>query len=558
MDTGKVLVIGVDAATFDLIDPWAAEGILPNFRRLMENGTRGTLWTVPNMNSAPAWTSFATGKNPGKHGIYFFTRPKPGTYEMEVINGSYRDGLTFWQIASQYGKRVGVINVPMTYPADAVNGFLISGLDTPGKHAPGWVFPSDLMAQIPQELGEYIIECGLPSYAKSGRLDKGLDVAHQTIEQRTRYSLYLMDNHPWDLFVTVYTSIDAVQHYFWRHMLLSGKSTPQKHRFQNAIRAAYIQVDQAIGELVRQAPPGTTVIIVSDHGAGSALYGFRNLRDWLVTHGYMTLKNTESTATLQMIKNSLLRQSYRWLDAHFSREFKLFLSRSLPGIRSKIEANIGFAQVDWARTQLYFDMGVELRVNLKGREPRGIVEPGEEYEALRDEVIAALLKWRDPKSGVRFVADVKRREEVYTGPHLAEAADLLIRWNDASELPAIYEANGDNQRDYGVRFDPDINGGHRLNGILIAHGPGVKSGCDTHGAQIWDVAPTVLYLAGVSIPKDMDGKLLRQIFVKQLLEQRPPEYVDLEGIDLPRLETRLSGEDEELVKERLRGLGYIE
>jgi len=203
-------------------------------------------------------------------------------------------------------------------------------------------------------------------------------------------------------------------------------------------------------------------------------------------------------------------------------------------------------------------MGVELRVNLKGREPRGIVEPGEEYEALRDEVIAALLKWRDPKSDVRFVADVKRREEVYTGPHLAEAADLLIRWNDASELPAIYEANGDNQRDYGVRFDPDINGGHRLNGILIAHGPGVKSGCDTHGAQIWDVAPTVLYLAGVSIPKDMDGKLLRQIFVKQLLEQRPPEYVDLEGIDLPRLETRLSGEDEELVKERLRGLGYIE
>ena len=280
METSKVLVIGVDAATFDLIDSWIAEGLLPNFQRLMENGTRATLWSVPNLNSAPAWTSFATGKNPGKHGIYFFTRSRPDTYEMQVINGSYRDGLTFWQIASQYGKKVGVINVPMTYPADAVNGFMISGLDTPGKHASGWTFPSDLIAQIPRELGEYIIECGLPAYAKSGRLDKGLDVAYRTISQRTRYSLYLMKNRPWDLFVTVYVTIDALQHHFWKYMLQSDGLELQHNHFQSAIRDAYVQVDRAIGELVQQAPQGTTVFIVSDHGAWPTLAGFRELPDW--------------------------------------------------------------------------------------------------------------------------------------------------------------------------------------------------------------------------------------------------------------------------------------
>lgn len=558
MSTKKVLVIGVDAATFDLIDPWVADGLLPNFQQLMENGVRATLWTVPNMNSAPAWTSFATGKNPGKHGIYYFTRPKPGTYEMQVINGSYRDGLTFWQVASHRGKKVGVINVPMSYPADAVNGFMISGLDTPGSHVRGWTFPSDLMEQLPQELGKYTIECGFPTYARSGRVDKGLEVAGQTIDQRTRYSLYLMKNKPWDLFVTVYTTIDAIQHYFWKYMLLSDESTTQGYRFQNAIRDAYIQVDRGIGKLVRQAPPGTTIIVVSDHGAGPVLRGSTNLRDWLVTHGYVTLKSAESTAPLQKIGNSLLSRSYRWVDAHFSREFKFFLSRNLPGVRSKIEADIGLGQMDWARTRLYFnDVREELRVNLKGREPHGIVEPGEEFETLRDEVAAALLKWRDPKSGVRFVADVKRREEVYTGPHLAEAADLLVYWNDVPELYEIRGAGGRDQN-YGVRFDPDVNGGHRPNGVLIAHGPGIKSGCDIHEAQIWDVAPTVLYLMGLPIPKDMDGVLLRGMFTERVLAQYPPEYAEPEHAASPVPETRFDNEDEELLKERLRGLGYIE
>ncbi len=559
MDTKKVLVIGVDAATFDLIDPWVAEGLLPNLQRLMENGTRVTLWSVPNMNSAPAWTSFATGKNPGKHGIYYFTRPKKSTYEMQVINGSYRDGLTFWQIASQHGKKAGVINVPMTYPADTVNGFMISGLDTPGRHAPGWTFPNNLMEHTPQELGEYVIECGLPTYAKSGQLDKGLEVAHQTIAQRTRYSLFLMESHAWDIFVTVYTSIDAIQHYFWKHMLLSGELVGQESRFQTAIRDAYIEVDQGIGELIRRAPPETTVIIVSDHGAGPTLRGYKELSNWLVMQGLLMPRKEAHWSTTQLGINTLLRRTYQWVDSRFSREFKLFLSRNLPGIRSKVEANIGFGQVDWARTQLYVsDVGVELRVNLKGREPQGIVESGEEYEALRDKVITALLNWHDPRSGSRLVADVKRREEVYTGPHLECASDLLIYWNDTPELYAIYDTDGNHQDNYGVRVDPDINGGHRPNGVLIACGPGIKSGSEIYEAQIWDVAPTVLYLAGLPIPKDMDGVLLRDMITERVLAQRPPEYVDLEGTNAPVSGISFNDEDEELMKERLRGLGYIE
>jgi len=557
MDTRKVLVIGVDAATFDLIDPWVAQGVLPNFQRLMAEGTRATLWSAPNSSSAAAWTSFATGKNPGKHGIYYFTRPKKDSYEMQIINGSHRDGLTVWQIASHYGKKVGVVNVPMTYPADSVNGFMISGMDAPGSHVPGWTYPDDLMDQIPSELGEYAIECGLPTYAKAGRLDKGLELAYQTIEQRTRYSLYLTQNFPWDLFITVYRTIDPIQHYSWKHMSVSEGSASDDEGFSNAIRDGYIRVDQGIGQLMQQAPSGTRVIIVSDHGGGASLLGFKELPGWLVEHGFMALQLTKGG---KAVANSLLRRGYQWADAYFAPKLKKSLSRLLPAVRDKVVSSVMFGQVDWSRTRLYITAaGRELRVNLKGREAQGIVEPGEEYETLCDEVIAALLEWRDLASGDRLITDVKRREEVYAGPHVAEAADLLIYWNYENE--ALHQFASPSSRSKHLDYSSWrelISGGHRPNGVFIAHGPGIQPGRDAVEADLWDVAPTILYILGLPIPKDMDGKLLRQIFVRQLLEQYPPEYVDLEGIDLPRLETRPSGEDEELLKERLRGLGYIE
>jgi predicted AlkP superfamily phosphohydrolase/phosphomutase len=462
--------------------------------------------------------------------------------------------LAFWQIVSQHGKRVGVINVPMTYPADAVNGLMISGVDTPGKHSPGWTFPAGLMDGAAPELGEYIIECGLPSYAKAGRLEDGLDVARRTIEQRTAYSLHLMERYPWDLFVTVYTTIDALQHYFWKHMLARPDADSGQTHFQDVIRQAYIQVDRAVGQLVEQAPPGTTTLLVSDHGAGPTLRGFRDLPGWLAEHSYLAHQGGAKRFTPQALARRLMRKGYRWLDAHFGRESKLFLSQRLPGIRRRAEANVKFGQVDWSRTRAYISNSrVELRVNLKGREPFGTVEPGAEYEALREALIADLIQWRDPRTGLKMVTDVRRREEVYSGAHLEEAADLLIRWNDHPDMHDFAPGQGgDNAALIG------ITGGHRPNGIFVAHGPEIGAARRLDRAHIWDVAPTILYLLDLPIPQDMDGRLLDAALVEGELQERVPQYSTPQDSDSQASPALFAKGDEELMRDRLRGLGYID
>ena len=167
----RLLIIGLDGATFDLIRPWAAAGKLPNIARLMETGVSAPLRSVPNQNSAPAWSSYATGKNPGKHGIFYFDERIEGTYNKRYLNGGFRQGESWWMIASRYGKVVGVINVPMSFPAEPVKGVMLAGLDAPSVDSPGFGYPPELMRELQTNVGEYTIEPGLPSYMKMGRKD---------------------------------------------------------------------------------------------------------------------------------------------------------------------------------------------------------------------------------------------------------------------------------------------------------------------------------------------------------------------------------------------------
>ena len=127
----KVICIGLDGATFDLIRPWLSKGKLPNIGRIIKDGVWGELESVIPPVSAPAWTSFMTGKNPGKHGIFGFKKEKQGTYEELFVNRKLIKSETLWKCLSDVGKKVIVINVPLTYPPEEINGYLMSGMDTP-------------------------------------------------------------------------------------------------------------------------------------------------------------------------------------------------------------------------------------------------------------------------------------------------------------------------------------------------------------------------------------------------------------------------------------------
>lgn len=558
----KVLIIGLDGASFDLIRPWAEQGKLPNLARLFKEGTWGNLRSVPNMNSAPAWSSFATGKNPGKHGIFYFDERIPGTYQKRYLNAAFRKGESFWSALSSSGYRVGVINVPITYPAEKVNGFMLAGLDTPGLDSPGFCYPPNLIQELQPELGEYIVEPGIPGYIKAGRKDLALERLLQEVDVRLAYTHYLMEKEPWDLLVTVFTASDNAQHFFWKDMDANHPEHDPNSSYGEAIRRVYQRLDEAVGELLSIVPEGTTVVVISDHGGGFNPRGPEYLKEWLASLGLLTylhagplrkrlLSGGKRVLTLPLIF------AYRQADKILPREAKLRLTRIFPGIRERMEIAITFGSIDWSRTKAYaHGARHDIWINLAGREPQGIVQPGKEYEELRDFIIAKLWETRDLVTGKPVVQGVHKREEIYQGECLEKAPDVTIRWQTEFVSRGFWIPQKEKDPPPVPPLKPNpISGDHRLHGILMMRGPGVRSGNEIQGAQILDLAPTMLWLFGLPVPEDMDGRVLDAAFEEEFLLSHPLLFGGSGAKEaLPREYTE---EEAQTIEKRLRGLGYV-
>jgi len=565
----RLLLIGVDGATLDLINLWIDD--LPNFAQLLKGGAWGRLESTPDQNSAASWSSIVTGKNPGKHGIFWFVEYKEGSYDYRYINASYRDGKTLWRLLSEAGKRVGAINVPISYPAEEVNGFVISGIDCPGIEDPRFTYPPELSEEIRKEVGEYIIEPGIPSFVTAGRLEEGVTRLHQTVAQRLAVTKYLMRARPWEFFMVVFTSPDSAQHFYWKYMEPEGFEVSPKEveKYQDTIRNVYRQVDQALGELLALAGEDCNVLVVSDHGGTAATGRSRFLARWLEAIGVLKYKERGALDSLQGKAKQLcfdtLAWGYRQIDKRFGREFKLRLARLFPRLRERIEIHISYGEIDWPATKAYTDARrPNIWINLRGRQPQGIVEPCEEYERVRDYIIERLMAARDTRTGLPLAEAVLRREEAYHGRHVPKAPDLVIQWMEKAHLDRAdlgEETSGvlgeERKRTIFFRGPVTISGGHAKYGVIFMRGPGVKQGVEITGAKVTDVAPTVLYLMGESIPEDMDGRVLNEAFEEELLLHHPIRRVSLEEGEAGERAV-YSDEDAQTIGDRLRGLGYVE
>jgi predicted AlkP superfamily phosphohydrolase/phosphomutase len=545
----RVFVVGVDAATLTLIELWVEEGMLPSFATLMERGTYGPLASVPNMNSAPAWSTFATGQNPGKHGIFYFTRQRREDYQIDVVNATYREGHAFWRILSDAGKRVGIVNVPISYPAEELNGFMISGLDTPYVGCEGFTYPPGLYKELLEQVGAVEIEPGMPSFVKAGKITEGIEKTHKTLEQRANAVEWLMATKPWDLFVVVFTAIDSVQHFFWKHMT-SQADDPEILKYRDVIKQTYVKMDQVIGRLLSHLDDATIVFLVSDHGAGPSFAGTKLLPEWLIEKGFSTRREPGSSGKSRQLYTRAFKALYRLIDTSLTRNQKLMLAHLFPRLRRRAQSEALFSDIDWDRTLVYLaESRNEIRLNVKGREGSGIIDPGEEYERIRDSVMKALLDWREPDSGQPFVKQVFRREEVYSGKHLEDAPDILIHW-DTPNVDIV--RSGVDPLSYNY-----VTGDHQPFGTLAVCGNGVKKGAKIEEATLADIAPTILCLFDVPIPIDMDGRVLLGLFESAFAKELHPEYWDAASNSFTPIR-EYDSEESELVEERLRGLGYID
>src|SRR5437016_11736716 len=266
----KVVIIGLDAATWTLIRPWMAEGSMPNLAKLMKAGVSGTLESVLPPITPPAWTSFMTGKNPGKHGIFHFVETEPGGYAMNYANATSRRSPTVWKLLNNAGYSVGTMNIPFTYPPEPLDGFQIAGMGTPSENSP-FVHPPSLRQGLANDLGKIKHDLRYLGFMSTDkRRDQVLAEMEEVDRQWTAAALYLLENHPQDVMMFVFMSIDTVQHYFWQYMDRSHFLYDPKAEalFGNAVRHVYERLDAVTGDLIAKLPANTSVLVVSDHGGG--------------------------------------------------------------------------------------------------------------------------------------------------------------------------------------------------------------------------------------------------------------------------------------------------
>ncbi|HSJ59254.1 MAG TPA: alkaline phosphatase family protein, partial [Anaerolineae bacterium] len=520
----KALVIGLDGVTFDLLGPWIEAGELPHLRALMERGAWGRLKSTLPPISSSSWSSFLTGVNPGKHGLVDFVYPGAESYKVSMINATSRRAHGIWHWLNRAGRRVGLLGIPTTYPPEAVDGFMISGFLAPGAESQ-WAYPPELKEELLAELGEFLLAPN-ERYRSSRYLDRFLDDLTASVENRTQAALYLMRRQPWDLFTVVYWDTDMVQHETWR---LVDPGHPRYDRAEAAahrerILAFHRKVDADVGRLVSEAGPDTLVIVMSDHGFGP-VHSFFLTNNWLAEAGLLRFKQAPWTA----FKRALFRIGFTPLTM-----FQVAKSVGLGSLRRKVRFQqksgllnrvfLSFDDVDWARTRA-FGIGSfgQVYINLVGAYPQGVVQPGDEYEALREEIVRGALALRDPRTGEPLVERVYRREEVYSGHYLARTPDLIVQ-------PRGWEYMAFGHADFGshrlVEPIAGLSGHHRLEGVVIAAGPGVRAVGELPAASILDLAPTLLHTLGVAVPREMDGCVRGEWFEEGSPPARPVAYTD--------------------------------
>ena len=569
--TRRVMIIGLDGATLDLIRPWAEEGILSTFKKLMQDGTWGPLRsTIPPVTPA-AWSSLITGVNPGKHGVYDFTSRQGEGYEFDLVESTLRQAPSLWQLASQAGKRVIVYNVPVTYPPERVTGLMVSGMMTP-PGAKDATYPRELQAELEKAVPGHVYS-GY-SLFRPGRETEFIQELLRDHDQNLAAARYLMQRQPWDLFVMVFQHTDTMGHFMWKHMENHGEGLPEAVREQaaNAMRECYRDADTKLGQLIQEAGEGTHVVVMSDHGHGRLAYGF-SVNTWLLEKGYIRVK-----------QDALTRLRYKLYTLGFTPDFAyLVISRlriakgskksgkdRFAGIKERLgRFFLSFDDIDWSRTSAYSNGSFgPIFVNLKGREPQGIVEPGPECDALLDRLIADLKTIQDPETGRPLLSEFWRGREVYSGPFSDRGPDLVCfpeDWRYGAAGRKQFETNrwlmsldDDGRTPSLVRARVTYNGTHRMDGILFLAGPGIQPGQTIEGASILDVAPTVLALLGVPVPKEMDGRVMENCLTAEMRDQLNVTFTAEDGL-VPELQpvSEMSAEDEEILIARLQNLGYI-
>lgn len=541
MSSPVLTVIGLDSATFDVVDPMLAAGELPNLARLCDSGARGVLRSTTHPLTPHAWATIVTGVNAGRHGIWDFTERDETGYQLRLVNGSFRKAPAVWDRLRRSGRRTGIVNVPFTWPAPEVDGFAFAGFDAAAREQ-GLTYPEELRDELRQRFGSLELDNKFP--LTDGKLD--LDLVRRAAVQKVEIATWLAERFDPELLFVVFMAADHIHHLCWTEWEADGLASP--------VAEVYRVLDEAAGALAGLGGVDGNVMVISDHGAGP-LHGVVNLNAWLAAEGFLTYASGGGVAGRKLLGEALELRRY------LPERLRYAAKQRLPGLREKTIERGDYTVMDWERTQAFaYGTFGNIVLNVRGREAQGIVEPGEEYDRVREAISARLLELHAPE-GERIVARVHRREDLFDGPELAKVPDLLVEfdryaWLGKGNLKTRPESLWDEIEIEGGSEHSYV-GSHRHEGVVVLSGPAVAAEAPVSGALV-DIAPTMLYLLGEAIPADLEGRILMEALRPELLDERPPAYDDDAPGEFEPQRAELEEEGAAEVERRLRGLGYLE
>jgi predicted AlkP superfamily phosphohydrolase/phosphomutase len=539
MNRGGVLVVGIDGGTWDVFRPLVDRGLMPNMRRVLDEGAHGELTSVVPWYTIPGWTSLMTGANPGRHGLLHWVRSEPGDYWEGRRAGRHFTASTdlrlptFWDVAGAAGKQVAVVNMPLTFPAWPVNGVMVTGLLTPAGDIPGRSHPEGFLQGYPEYRVDLRHAKGREAEGSLPPLEQLLREMVDVTESRRRLMTDLTAGDR-DLMVAVFVGMDRVSHRVWAQQeRILAEPEDSWEELERLLAAYYRSLDSVIGSLIEAAGPDATTLFVSDHGFGRGPDRKFRANAWLRDAGYLALRGGR------------VQQA-----AHARGALKKVARRALKAYRKRASRPAEHIGVHMAATKAYavhfsWCSVFGIAVNERGVKRDGSVDPAD-VPALLDRMTEDLTKIEDPDATGPVVLRVMRREEVADGPELARLPHLFVELE-----PRYFPDDGLRRREV---FEPmqTNSGRHTRPGLLGALGARVDPSF-RGPARIEDVAPTVLALLGLEAAPDMDGKVL-----SDLVQTAEGLAAAPEAAAPTASAVALSDDDEAAVERHLRDLGYEE
>ena len=552
----KVFVLGLDGATWDILGPLADSGELPNLARLRDGGASGTLNSVFPPLSPVAWTGVMTGKNPGKHGVFEFLEfghdPLGGRVN---TSRSIRSEL-IWETAGRSGKRAIAGAVPMSYPNRPSPGGVFLGDFLSPPNAPDFCSDPALFDELEAALGEPYRPWDT-SVHDGGNEARALDTLTAFLDHHLRAVRFLMEARPWDLFMYDLMATDRIQHELWHawdpaHRAARGRDLSE---VREGFVAFWKRLDDGIGAIEAALPVDATLVLMSDHGFGPVEH-FVNFNVWLLDRG-----------DIQLIDSPYVRQKHWFFRRGVTLEWIYSIMAKLGQAKHRVsrfggnQSNrldrlaestfLSRRHIDWSRTRAYSQGNFgQIFINQKGRQPRGCVDPAD-VRPLMDDLKAGLADLTHPETGAPLVERVYERDELYHGEMAHLAPDLTVVLEDW-RYRTIGLHDFTTNKVISPAFGP--TGDHRLEGVFIASGPGIRAGAVLDpGATLLDIAPTVLQLLGVPAPDDLDGRPLSEVLDPSVRPALAAVAASTPAHPPPDRDP----EDDEAVKRRLADLGYL-